>query len=348
LKIVKRYAVAIQSTIMAWLLCQTPSAWAQLDRVYPVKGGTTSGTVTSASPDQVVLRVGGSDQTFAVDGIRKIVFDADPGPLSRGRDLVLDGQWTNALEELKRIEPDSIKEPLVRADLMYYRALAEARGALSGKGDRSSAARAMVEFLREYKDSWHFYEASEVLGDLAVSLKNYERAVQYYGALANAPFPELRLRAAYLEGLTLLRQQQWDRAKQKLSDVANASGDTPSSARLKKLAQAALAVAQANTNEAAAGLSKLEQLLATADVGDGPLFARLYNAQGECLRAQGDIEGAVLAYLHTHLLYSSEPETHAEALFRLSQLWPQLQRQERADEMRTLLEKLYPGNPFQG
>jgi TolA-binding protein len=330
--------------LLMWL---PQSARAQLDRIYPLKGGQATGTIVSAGANEVVLRVGGSDQSFAVDGIRKIVFDADPGPLSRGRDLVIDDQWVNGLEELKRVDPDSIKSELVRAELMFYRALAEARLALAGKGDRASAARSMVDFLQKNKDNWHFYAANEVLGDLALSLSNYERAVQYYGALANAPFPEFKLRAAYLEGMALLRQEQWDKARQKLGEVAGVTGDTPASARLKRLAQASIAVAQAATGEAAAGLAALEQLLASGDVADTQLFARLYNAQGDCLRAQDDIEGAVLAYLHTHLLYANDPETHAEALFRLSELWPKLQRQERAAEMRAQLEKLYPGNRFQ-
>ena len=71
--------------------------------------------------------------------------------------------------------------------------------------------------------------------------------------------------------------------------------------------------------------------------------ARIYNAQGASYEASGDTEGAILSYLHTHLMFSNQPDAHAEALKRLVELWPQVGKPERAAAARQELQQRYPG-----
>jgi hypothetical protein len=61
------------------------------------------------------------------------------------------------------------------------------------------------------------------------------------------------------------------------------------------------------------------------------------------LEALNDREGAVLAYLHTHLMFSGQADAHAEALLRLVELWPQVGHPERAAQARQELQQRYPG-----
>ena len=49
-----------------------------------------------------------------------------------------------------------------------------------------------------------------------------------------------------------------------------------------------------------------------------------------------------ISYLKTDLLYASEIEAHAEALYWLSQLWPKIGENQRATEAKSRLAKLYP------
>ena len=51
--------------------------------------------------------------------------------------------------------------------------------------------------------------------------------------------------------------------------------------------------------------------------------------QGAGFEASGDTEGAILAYLHTHLMFSLQPDAYAEALQRLVELWPTVGKPER-------------------
>ena len=57
----------------------------------------------------------------------------------------------------------------------------------------------------------------------------------------------------------------------------------------------------------------------------------------------GDVEGAVMAYLHTHLMFSTQPDAHAEALGKLIELWPKVGKPERAGAARQELQERYPG-----
>ncbi len=69
----------------------------------------------------------------------------------------------------------------------------------------------------------------------------------------------------------------------------------------------------------------------------------VYNAQGASYEAGGDNEGAIMAYLHTHLMFSAQPDAHAEALKRLIELWPLVGNPDRAAAARQELQQRYPG-----
>jgi hypothetical protein len=69
--------------------------------------------------------------------------------------------------------------------------------------------------------------------------------------------------------------------------------------------------------------------------------AEAFLRKGDCLREKGDDKDALLAYLHVDVLFASEKPLHAEALFRLSQLWEKVGSKGRADEARDRLRSDY-------
>lgn len=334
-----RHVAGVIVTIALW----THSAHAQLDRVYPVSGSAVTGKITDVQPDGVVITVGSATQPFRIDDIRKITWEGDPGPLTRGRDFAMEGQYQSGLEQLKTIDPATISREYIAADLLFYRAYCEAKLAIAGQGNKEEAKTSLLNFARNYQKSYHFYESAELLGDLAVSVGDYAGATNYYNALSRSASPLLKVRAAYLVALSALRQEKLDEAVPNFEKVISANIEGTMGIRLKSLAKAGLAVAKAKKGQGKEALAESNDLIAQLNLDDFELAARIYNARGAANEALGDDEAALLDYLHTHLLFASAADAHAEALSRLVNLWGKVGKPEEANEARQELQSRYPG-----
>lgn len=327
--------------LLAWL--NAASVHAQVDRVYPNSGSPVSGKIQEILPQGVVIESGGKQQNIAVDKIRRIIFQDEPNSLTRGRDFVLDGQFEQAIEALGTIDFAAIKRDVIKADAMFYLARSEAAMALMGRGNVAEAARKMNAFVSANRQSIHFFSAAKILGDLAASSGNYDQAIRYYTALAQAPLAEVKIESEYLIGNSLLRQGKLPEAEASFTKVIGASVQSPEGLRLQALAKASQAIVWAKQGQGAQALEQVNSLVATLDPVDSALASRIYNAQGACFEALGDQEGAVLAYLHTHLMFSGQSDAHAESLSRLTELWPKVGNADRGAQARLELQQRYPG-----
>ncbi|MEO1528999.1 MAG: hypothetical protein AAFX06_26555 [Planctomycetota bacterium] len=330
-------AVAFVATFAA-------SATAQMDRVYVVGSNSASaGTVTETSKGGIKLKTGAKVRDFNSSEIRKILFQREPTELNRGRELAIDGQYEQALTELKGIDGEKLTRDVVRAEATYYVVLCNAKLALAGRGDRNAAIAGAIGFARNNSNSYHFFSVAKLLGDLALATKAYDKAIQYYGALKDAPSAESKIESRYLVGVANLEKGDVAQAEAAFGDVASVSVNSAEALRLKVLAQAGQAVALARNGKGKEGLSLVESLIEKLNPTDIEMSARVYNAQGASYEAAGDIEGAILSYLHTHLMFSGQSDAHAKALGRLVELWPKVGRAERAAEARQELQQRYPG-----
>lgn len=337
------------SKSIAWLtipclsLLWVTEAAAQLDRVYDKAGDNVSGTVVQASKQGVSLKRGGSTQDFLAGDILKILYEGDPPALTKGREFALDGQYDQALSELKTIAFDSLPRELNKADAAFYLAYCEAKLALAGKGAKDEAARKMLAFAGKYRESWHFFDAAKLLGDLSLGLNDADKALTYYKSLMMAPSPDTKVESVYLQGLVNLKKNENEAALTEFEKVIGLKPQSTQVARLQTLSKAGKALALAQSSQADQGLALVNELIAELNPTDVEMAARIYNAQGASFEASGDLEGAILSYLHTHLMFSLQPDAHAEALQRLVELWPQVGKPERAAEARQELQQRYPG-----
>jgi tetratricopeptide (TPR) repeat protein len=283
-----------------------------------------------------------------VNEIRRIAFANDPPELRRARDDVLEGQLENGLEALKRINAASIERAVVQRDLQYYLAYCQAKIALAGGGDKAAAATALLAFARDDPKSYHFYEAAELLGDLALALESFENASKYYAAIGRAPWPDFQLRAEILEARVLLAQGKYSDGLQVYEKTLSARLDSPDVSRQKLLASAGKALCLAELGKADEGIQVLEAMIDKHDPQDVVLFGRIYNALGRCHYNAKRPKDALLAYLHVHLLFASDPDPHAESLYFLSKLWaaPEINKPEEAVAARNTLLKRYSGSPW--
>ncbi|MEM8910970.1 MAG: hypothetical protein AAGC97_04320 [Planctomycetota bacterium] len=330
--------------VMAVLGLDIRSSSAQTDRLFPKDGEMVLGKIKNISKGGVILTVAGKDQTFAAGTIEKILFQGDPAELTNGRESALDGQYEQAIGTLRTVDVGKLPRDVIKADLQYYLTLAQAEQALAGRGDLSAAANAALGFVRAQADSWRFYDIAKLLGDLAAATGNYDQALKYYAALARAPSGEMKLRSVYESAIVKFAQGDFEAAKTAFEKVAGVKNVTsPEAVRLRNLSKAGLAAASAQDGDVDAAKRLIDEMIETLDPADTEVAARVYNAQGATMEAQGDDEGAVLAYLHTHLMFSSDAQSHVRALKRLAELWVKVGKPDRAAQARGELQQRYPG-----
>lgn len=324
-------------------------AAAQSDQVFPFRGSPTNGTISEAStPTEVVIDVQGSQRSIPVNEIKRVLFTDDPTDLRRGRDAVLQGQIEAGYDDLRKVNAAEIKRALTKADLEYYLAYCQGKLALTAGGDKAAGIKAMLAFVRANSQSYHFFEAAELLGDLAVSIENYDEAAKYYGAIADkAPWPDYKMRGSVLKARSLVRKGDFAGALSEFDAVIATGVDTPAALQQKLLAQAGKASCLAGTGSPDEGIKIAEDIITKNSPEDNAeLFGRTYNALGACYLKAKKPQEALMAYLHTDVLFYSNPEVHAEALYNLSKLWLALKKQDRADSARNLLTDRYSGSAW--
>jgi tetratricopeptide (TPR) repeat protein len=329
--------------VALWVSAAT-DAHAQRDTIAPKTGPSVTGKITAVTATHVEVDVRGAVKRFAVPEIERLTYGDEPADLRTGRTRFLEGQYEDAAALLGRIPPESITEPLIRQELEFYRAAALARAALRGAADKTQAARNLVDFVSKNSTSFHYFEAVQLIGDLAYVMGRYDVAADYYKQLAQAPWPEYQLKANVLAARALQAQEKFAEAQQLYDQVVNAQVDSASAAREKLFAQLGRAVCLAHQGRSEEARQLVEAIIRDNDPQDVELFARAYNALGVCYLKANQPKDALLAFLHTDLLFASESDAHAEALYYLSQLWTQVGRSDRGVAAQTLLKSRYAGS----
>ncbi|HEY6565166.1 MAG TPA: tetratricopeptide repeat protein [Pirellulaceae bacterium] len=330
----------------AWvLILAATESWAQggLDTVQLLDGTTVRGRVTKVSPESVLLEAKESPRTLSVVEIRRIRFADDPALLRQARDAIYDDRPEQAVTTLERVNGAEIENTIVRQDLEFHKAFALARVALDRGSGEADAARALLAFDRENPESFHAYTVAETLGVLALRLGKPEAALPYFGRLAASRVDSIQVRGRVREA-DCLRMVGGDKIPEALAryesvlavPVTGSSGN-----RIKQLATVGKARCEAELGRADDAIPALERVVAENDVQDQELFAAAYNALGTCHRQGQHVDEALLAYLHVDLLFHSDPDAHAEALYFLSELFAARGQGDRAADAKSRLRTRY-------
>ncbi|MEX2138616.1 MAG: hypothetical protein WD894_05105 [Pirellulales bacterium] len=313
------------------------------DEVRKLDGGKHTGTVKSMSATEVTIGGSVSETVVPVNEIAAVVYGLEPRGLVEARAAYDAGRYTDVFAALNEIKPEQVRRDEMRTEIEFYRAMAAARLASFGSVDQKTATTAGMElnrFLTEHKNSHHFYEVNEALGDLLSVLKN-PNAFRYYDVVAGAPWPDYKIRAGLLKGQA--EQMHGNHAAAiKHFDAALATAATGSQAETQlHLARVGKAASLAETGSAEEAIEILNQVIAKTDEGSSEVYARAYNALGSCFRKKGATKDALLEYLKVDLLFNSVPDAHAEALYYLSQLWNEARHPERARAAAEALQQRY-------
>ncbi|REK16581.1 MAG: hypothetical protein DWQ37_07670 [Planctomycetota bacterium] len=320
-------------------------AWSD-DRVRLKAGNEYPGKLVETSPTKVTLEIGATRREFDVNAIETVQFDAEPTELTQARAFVRSGRYVDAGRMLAKVTPTEMRRMEIARDVEFYRSLAAARHSLAGGSSIANAGKMMFNFVRANANSYHYFEACEVLGDLLAALENYAAAESYYGKVAAAPWPEYKLKAAVLMGRAQVGQKKYEAALERFDSVLSSREDSDEAKEHKAAARLGKASALAGSGRSEEAVALIDDIIAQADPKDEALHARAYNLLGSCHQAAGQTQPAILAYLHVDLLYSRFPELHAEALSNLVKLFEADNKASRADEARRMLKDKYPNSSW--
>jgi tetratricopeptide (TPR) repeat protein len=326
----------------------TSIAFAQTEyyRVHLHNGSVVPGRLNEISKDKVVLASTPSPKELAVNEIKYVQIPTEPKELMEARNAAIEGHNEEVLAALDRVPPPALGNEAIKQDVDYYRALANARLAISGGGDARAAGSALVSFINANKNSYHFYEANETAGDLLVAIGMYDQAPTYYRALATAPWPDYRVRAAVALGRALQSQGKHEDALRQFDTVLHSEPKGKGVENYVLAARIGKAKSLIDTGRGKEGVQILEEAIEKAPAEATMVYALAYNALGSAYLKINEPKNSLFAYLHVDLLYNQMPEQHAEALYHLKQLWTQLNKPDRAKAAEDLLKTRYASSAW--
>ncbi len=316
------------------------------DKVYPKRDTAASGKIVDITPATVKITVRGKDQTYEISDLRKISFDGEPNTLDRARESVIQGQYEQALDEVKKIPLESIQNPLVKQDVVFYRFYCEGKLALAGSGDKDAAKNGLLAVGKENGKTHHLYAISELLGELEMASGHPDLAARYFNMLTSANNADTKALGSYRLGEVRLSQGKHAEARGLFEKLVAANSSSPEMGRLKSLSEVGLAVCDNLAGNSQEALKKLDALAQQLDSTDQGLFARINNARGACYTSLGKTNQALLSYLQTDLMFFTDGEAHAEALYHLTQLWPKAGQPTRAAEAKQRLGTQYASSSW--
>jgi tetratricopeptide (TPR) repeat protein len=317
------------------------AAWAE-DTVKTVGSKTPLRcTVTGTTATEVTIEENSVAKTLPVNEVEWIALDEEPRPLNNARLETVAGQFEEAQASLDNLDPAAFKRIEVRQEIEFYKAYVPAQLALLGNGKINEAASGMFAYVKSHATSWHYYESCQVVGDLAVAVKNYQVAQTYYGNLAKAPWPDFKMRANVALANALVAQGKTGEALPLFEGVlsSEARGDLADRQKLAAtLGKARCLAGQQKLDEA---VKMVREVISSSSAEDVAINAQAYNALGSIYRKSHKTDDALLAFLHVELLYSSIPKERIEALENLKDLWADKQRPDRAREAERILRDEY-------
>jgi len=351
---IKGLSRCVRVPLLAWIAAASLSlagtAWGQAaDRVNLVGGTSVSGKIVGVSPVGIdVENNDGTTQKVAIETVREVQFGAEPQSLKNARTMFLRGRGADARDEVGKIEADELDgaEPLVLAEVDFLKAAATAQAMIDAGGDLAGAARMVADYLAKHPSSHHFFQMAELLGDLHTRSGQPELALAAYQRLVGGP-PALQVRAAAAKAAMLLAQGKTDEALSEYEAAITLAGNEKTSQPQKRSAEVGKARCLSLQGKHDAAIAMVKQIINDANPEERELLSRAYNVLGGTYRAMGGKEqDALIQFLTVDLVYNTLPETHAEALFNLAELWDMGSNPERAREARRNLKAAYPASPW--
>lgn len=304
---------------------------------------TVLGKISTVSAQKVIIESKGTEKSIPVNEIVSIAYEGEPNVLKAARTGIASKSYEEVLAAMKNLQTDSDTRKEIEQDVQFYRAVCNARLALAGRSEILPAAKMVNAFLKGEPDSYHYYEACELMGDLAVANRSYSLAATYYGKLLATPWPNYQLRAGLATGRAYLAERKSAEALEAFEKTLTVKTQDEAS---HAMAMAGKAQCLADTGKAEEAVKIAQEIIDKTSSDEVEVHASAYVALGTAYRALKKPKEAMMAFLHVELLYNSATDAHAQALANLVHVWNDLKQPERAERARDTLNEQYKNSPW--
>jgi tetratricopeptide (TPR) repeat protein len=304
-------------------------------------GGRVRGQVTAESPTEVVVQLGATTTNVPTDQIASIRYDGQSAsfPLAESREN--GGQLAEAAELFKKAAAESESKPFLHQAALFREAQVLTELAMIEPDRMKEAKDKLAKFVQSYASGRHIVPARACQARLQLFANDFAGAEATIAALEK--LPRAGEQAAVLRTKILGKQGKHDAA---IAELDRLIATYPKGSERLRAAQLAKAESLAGMKKYKEAEGLLRDVILATPPEDAAAQAPAYNTLGDCLRAANRPKDALLAYLHTDLLYSKDKEEHPRALHHIAALFRLLKQDGRADEFSQRLKQDYPRSPW--
>lgn len=304
-------------------------------------GGKVRGQVQSESPTEVVVTLGANTTTVPTDQIASIRYDGQSATFQLAESRESGGQLAEAVELYKKAAAETADRPFPRQAALFGEAETLAELAMVEPGRMKDAKDRLARFIQTYPRGRHIVPARVALARLQLSGDDYAGAEATIAELAK--LPRGAERATVLRTKLLAKQGMHSQA---IAELDRLIGSSPKGSERQRAALLSKAESLAGLKQFKEAEALVRQVIQASPPEDFEAQAPAYNTLGDCLRAANQPKDALIAYLHTDLLYSKDKEEHPRALYQIAGLFRKLKQDARADEYAQRLKQEYPRSPW--
>jgi tetratricopeptide (TPR) repeat protein len=330
---------------MAWAFAGEASAQTDEIRFRPTPGQTAGrivrGTIAAESPREIRIQVGGRTETVPVAEVAEVNYAGTPPNFLEARVREKAGDLKAALENYEKAASATGMKPFVAQAVKFAFASALAQSVADDDAQSEKAVKALQDFVKTYPNGRHTAAAFETLLNLVRSGSDATRVDVILEDLAKIPGEQGRARI--LKADTQADAGQPDEA---LKTLDSAASQIPKGSALERFRESVRIKALVGLKQFGDAEKSARALIDASDPNDFEALAPAYNALGDCLRAAGKPKDALIAYLHTDILFESVASEHARSLAAIVELWRVLEKPDRAEQTLTKLTSTYPRSPW--
>jgi tetratricopeptide (TPR) repeat protein len=300
-------------------------------------GGRVRGNVTSETATEVVVTLGANTVSVPTDQIASIRYDGQSASFQLGETRESAGQLADAADLYRKAATETASRPFPHQAALFREAKVLSELAAVEPDELKAARDKLNQFIKLYPGGRHIAAAREALARLQINSGDFAGAEATIAALGK--MPRGGERAAVLRTRVLARQGKHAEAIAELDRLIASAPKGSERQRAAKLAKAEGLAAIKKYKEAEA---LAREVILENPAEDAESQAPAYNTLGDCLRAANRPKDALIAYLHTDMLFSKDKEEHPRALHGIAATFRQLKETGRADEYAQRLKAEYP------